>query len=189
MTSLSPALLLAWDIAANEAAQARQSVIEPTHLFIGLCKLEDFTSVTALINLGYTQTEAETMQPDIEALITVFYQFGLSPTALRRELRTRRGTGMLNMLSGWTTGMLRPPTQEKTESSVIHRSQSSRIAFARADELALMHGSFATGVAHLLAALLEEAQSPAVIWLRKHQVDPDALRQAALESRPIARNP
>jgi ATP-dependent Clp protease ATP-binding subunit ClpA len=189
VTSLSPALLLAWDIAANEAAHARQALIEPAHLFIGLCKLEDFTSVTALINLGYTQAEAETMQPDIEALITVFYQFGLSPTTLRRELRTRRGTGMLNMLSGWTTGMLRPSAQEKTESSVIHRSQASRLVFGRADELALMHGSFSTGVAHLLAALLEDAQSPAVVWLRKHQVDSDALRQAALESRPIARNP
>jgi hypothetical protein len=188
VSSLSPALLLAWDIAANEAAYARQTLIEPAHLFIGLCKLEDFTSVTALINLGYTQAEAEAMQPEIETLITVFYQFGLSPTTLRRELRTRRGTGMLNMLSGWTTGMLRPPAQENSESSVIHRSQTSRIAFARADELALMHGSFATGVSHLLAALLEDAQSPAVVWLRKHQVDADALRQAALESRPITRN-
>lgn len=185
MASLSPTLLLAWDIAANEAAYARQTAIEPTHLFIGLCKLEDFASVTALMNLGYGQAEAEAMRPEIEALVTVFYQFGLSPTTIRRELRARRGTGMLNMLSGWTTGILRPPPDKPAEATVIHRSQTSRVAFARADELALMHGSFATGVIHLTAALLEDAQSPIVAWLRKHQVDPEALRQAALESRPI----
>jgi hypothetical protein len=179
--------LLAWDIAANEAAYAKQNLIEPQHLFIGLCKLEDFTSVTALINLGYTQDEAETMQPEVEALITVFYQFGLSPTTLRRELRSRRGTGVLGTISGWTTGMLRPPAQDTSESNVIHRSQASRVAFARADELALMNGSFSTGIAHLMAALIEDPQSLVGVWLRKQRVDIDTLRQAVLDARPITR--
>ena len=184
MATLSPALLLAWDIAANEAANARQALIEPTHLFIGVCKLEDFSSTTALLNLGYSQADAESMRPEIEALVTVFYQFGLSPTTLRRDLRLRRNTGMLNMLSGWTTGMLRPPAERPAETTVIHRSQASRVVFARADELALINGSFSTGPSHLLAALLEDTQSPVAAWLRKHQVDQDALRQAALEPRP-----
>lgn len=180
MANLSPTLLLAWDIAANEAANAKSNVIEPEHLFIGLCKLEDFASVTALTDLGYDQAEAEAMQPEIEALVSVFYQFGLSPANLRRDLRVRKGTGMLNMLGGWTTGMLRQPSQN-SESSVIHRSHASRLAFARADEFALMNGSFNTGVAHLLAALLDNPQSVLLAYLRKQNVDANAVKQAALE--------
>ncbi len=186
MANLSPSLLLAWDIAANEAANSKSNVIEPEHLFIGLCKLEDFSSATALIDLGYDQAEAELMQPDIDALITVFYQFGLSPANLRREMRARKGTGMLNLLGGWTTGMLKQPSQV-SETTVIHRSHASRLAFARADEFALMNGSFSTGVSHLLAALLDNPQSLILAYLRKQNVDVNAFKQAALDLRPAVK--
>lgn len=183
MATLSSAVLLAWDIAANEAAHARQSLIEPTQLFIGLCKLEDFASATALTHLGYSQAEAEAMQPEIEAVVTLFYQHGISPATMRRELRARRNTGMLDRLGGWTTGILQPPAEKTSDAAVIHRSQASRVVFARADELALMHGSFSTSVTHLMAALLDDRQSPVAAWLQKHQIDPAALRQAALDAR------
>lgn len=187
MASLSPALLLAWDIAASEAAYARQPAIEPMHLFISLCKLEDFSSVTALLHLGYVQAEAELIHPEIDALVTVFYQYGLNPTMARRELRQRRGTGVLNRISGWTTGLLRPPAPESGSGQVIHRSQASRLIFARADELALLHGSFATGLVHLLGALLENKPGDYVTWLSQHHIDPAALSAAALNAHPRLR--
>ena len=182
MTNLSPALLLTWDIAANEAAYAKQTLIEPEHLFIGLCKLEDFSTATALIDLGYDQTEAETMRPEIETIATLFYRFGLSPTQLRRELRHKKSTGVLNRINGLATGLLNPaPPPPSTETTVIHRSTPSRVAFVRADEFALAAGSALTTPAHLLAALLDDANGSLATWLRKH-ADPEALKQAALEA-------
>jgi hypothetical protein len=181
MANLSPALLLTWDIAANEAAYAKQTLIEPEHLFIGLCKLEDFSTTTALIDLGYDQAEAETMRPEIEAIATLFYRFGLSPTQLRRELRQKKSTGVLNRLNGFATGLLNPPVASApAEATVIHRSTASRVAFVRADELALASGSALTTPSHLLAALLDDLNNTLATWLRKH-ADPEAVRQASLE--------
>lgn len=182
MANLSPALLLTWDIAANEAAYAKQTLIEPEHLFIGLCKLEDFSTATALIDLGYDQAEAETMRPEIEAIATLFYRFGLSPTQLRRELRHKKTTGVLNRINGLATGLLKStPQSPPAENTVIHRSTASRMAFMRADEFALAAGSALTAPSHLLAALLDERNGALVAWLSKH-ADPEALKQAALES-------
>jgi hypothetical protein len=179
MTNFSMPLLLAWDIAANEAGQAKSRMIEPEHLFIGLCKLEDFATVTPLIDLGYDAADAEVMQPEIGALNAVFYQFNLSPANLRRELRQRKSTGMLNLINTLGTGILRPSEQEGG-SAVIHRSPASRTAFARAGEFATIGGSANVGVLHLLAALLDQPDSSLGVWLRRH-VELASLRNAALE--------
>jgi ATP-dependent Clp protease ATP-binding subunit ClpA len=173
--------LLAWDIAANEAAHARQQFIEPEHLFIGLCKLDDFASTTSLMELGYDQAEAAEMQPEIEVLVALFYRLGLKPVDLRREMRQRKTTGVLKVLSGWTTGMLRPAN--KPSNGVIHRSTTSRVIFSRADEFALMTGGRTTTVMHLLAALLDDSQGNVHLWLQKQNVDVKALKEAALEAR------
>jgi hypothetical protein len=182
MATLSPALLLTWDIAANEAAYAKQSLIEPEHLFIGLCKLEDFSTTTALIDLGYDQAEANLVRPDIEAISTLFYRFGLGPAQLRRDLRqNKRSTGVLTRLNNVAADLLRPPpSSAQSESTVIHRSAASRAVFVRADELALASSAALTAPTHLLAALLEDSSSPLVNWLRQY-VDVEAFKQAALE--------
>jgi ATP-dependent Clp protease ATP-binding subunit ClpA len=183
VSSPSPALLLAWDIAANEAANARQQYIEPEHLFIGLCKLDDFTSATSLVELGYEQSEAEEMQPEIELLIALFYRLGLNPVHLRREMRQRKTTGVLKVLSGWTTGILRPAN--RPSNGVIHRSAASRVLFSRADEFALMTGSRTTTIIHLLAAMLDDPQGSVNLWLQKQGVDVNAVKEAALEVKPL----
>lgn len=180
MTNLSMPLLLAWDIAANEAAHARSKLIEPEHLFIGLCKLEDFASTAALIDLGYEASEAEEMRPEIGGLVALYYQFGLSPSALRREVRQRKTTGVLSLLNGWTTGILRSP-QPETGANVIHRSQASRVVFTRADEFATVSGAITTNVFHLLAALLDQSNNSFIVWLTR-QVNVEQLKAAALKA-------
>jgi ATP-dependent Clp protease ATP-binding subunit ClpA len=179
VSSLSPALLLTWDISANEAAHLRQTFIEPEHLFIALCKLEDFSTTASLVDLGYDASEATAMETEIRGLVDLFYHHSLNPTSLRRELRQRKSTGMLQVLSGWTTGILRPARENDT--NVIHRSPTSRLLFSRADELALMTGSLTTTVAHLLAAILDDPQSKLCLWLNKRSINVDALRQGALD--------
>lgn len=180
MTNFSMPLLLAWDIAANEAGQARSRMIEPEHLFIGLCKLEDFATITPLIDLGYDAADAEVMQPEIGALNAVFYQFNLSPATLRRELRHRKSTGMLSLINSLGTGILRPSGQEG-DSVVIHRSPASKAAFGRAGEFAAICGSANVSVLHLLAALLDPPDSSLSVWLRRY-VEVASLRNAALEA-------
>lgn len=185
MNNLSLPLLLAWDIAANEAAHARSKVIEPDHLFIGLCKLEDFASATPLIDLGYDPTEAEVMQPEIGALTTLFYQFNLSPATIRRELRQRKSTGMLNLFSGWGTGIL-GQADKSANATVIHRSPAAKQAFFRASEFAAIGGAVNVSVFHLMAALLDDTSASLPQWLRRF-VDVNALRTAALEAQPFTR--
>ncbi len=180
MTNFSMPLLLAWDIAANEAGQAKSRMIEPEHLFIGLCKLEDFATVTPLTDLGYDAADAEVMQPEIGMLNAVFYQFNLSPANLRRELRQRKSSGMLSLISNLGTGILRPPEHEG-DSAVIHRSPASRAAFARAGEFAAISGSASINVLHLLAALLDPPDSSLSMWLRRY-AEVAAVRNAALEA-------
>lgn len=178
MSNLSLPLLLAWDIAANEAAQSRRKLIEPEHLFIGLCKLEDFSTTTALIELGYDQEDSGVMKTEIVTFVDMLYRFNLNPASLRKEARQRRNTGVLSLLNGWTTGMLRPP---ETDSNVIHRSPTSREAFGRAEELARVSGSQFITIFHLLATILSDDAYRITPWLRAH-VDVNDLREAALSA-------
>jgi len=39
MAGLSPGVQIVWQLAASEAAQAGHALIEPAHLFVGLCSL------------------------------------------------------------------------------------------------------------------------------------------------------
>jgi ATP-dependent Clp protease ATP-binding subunit ClpA len=183
VSNLSLPLLLAWDIAANEAAQSRRKLIEPEHLFIGLCKLEDFSTTTALIELGYDQNDSSLMKTEIVNFVDMLYRFSLNPANLRKEARQRRNTGVLSLLNGWTTGMLRPP---ESDSNVIHRSPASREAFARAEEFARLAGSPLITTFHLLAALLTDEAFRLTTWLKVY-VDVNELREAALNA-PLPNN-
>jgi len=178
VSNLSLPLLLAWDIAANEAAQSRRKLIEPEHLFIGLCKLEDFSTTTALTELGYDQNDSSLMKTEIVNFVDMLYRFNLNPANLRKEARQRRNTGVLSLLNGFTTGMLRLP---ESESNVIHRSPASREVFGRAEELARMDGSQLITTFHLLAALLGDEAYRLTPWLKAH-VDVNDLREAALNA-------
>lgn len=171
MDTLSPVVVFTWDIAASEASHARSANIEPEHLFIGLCKLEDFATTASLREIGYKLAQAEAMEPEIARVLKAFYRLGLSPSALRRALRKHKGTGFLQRLSGLTTGSLR--TQRTPDERMLHRSNASRMVFVRAAELAQAAHAPHITASHLLLALLDHPQSQVAPWLRKHQVDVD----------------
>lgn len=166
MSDHTPGIILAWQIAASETAHAQHEFIEPEYLFIGLCKLEYFAAVRRLRRLELGESEIASLKVEIESLLGLFSRFGLDPTALRREMRQRKGSGVIEMSD-------RPER-------VVHRSPQSRQVFARAGELARATDAPVMTVFHLLAALLDDPDGAIALWLREKGVDVAALKDAAL---------
>lgn len=178
MTNLSPALLLAWDLAATEAATANRSFIDPEHLMLGLLRLADFETAETLTEIGYQAEEARSIVPEIERLLGIFATLRLDPVLLRRDLRERK-TGKLPLLN-WNTGPLggRRPT-DREPPKVLHRSTESRLVFTFADELTRrVSPEGTTTLVHLLLALLRSPHSHVGAWLRAQHVDVEALLNA-----------
>ncbi len=106
MDELSTSVKIAWQIAANEAANARFQYIEPAHILIGLCSLEKIN--------GDVENQPELIA-EKNYIDQVLQSANLDPTRLRRQLRKRIGEGTYQQI-------------EKT----IHRSQTCRQLFDRA---------------------------------------------------------
>src|SRR5262245_14950240 len=168
MTSFTPAVDLVWQIAASEVGHARQEVIEPQHLLIGMCKLTDFRRPDHLSRLGMDAAAVASTQIEIEALLQLFAGAGLNPTGTRRELRRSLGIGSHPTNIG--------------ERRAVHRSPLSRQIFARADALARENGAVATRLTDLLAALLELAQPTVGVWLHDRSIDVARLYESARSS-------
>jgi Clp amino terminal domain, pathogenicity island component len=137
MAELSVGLQLTRQIAAGEAAEARYELIEPEHLFIGLCSLEKILQAVELGQLIAPKEVIMALRPEWKVLVELFTKFHLNPTVLRRELRKRMGPGNYQ-------------GNDKT----IHRSPQSRQAFERTQQLAQEAPASMVDVTYLLAALL-----------------------------------
>ncbi len=166
MNDRTPGLDLAWRIAASETAHAQLEFIEPEYLFVGLCKMGDFAAARRLRRLKLAESEIASVQTEIEALLGLFARFGLDHTALRREMRRHKGTGVLKMTDRY----------ERT----IHRSPQSRRVFDRASELVREAGAPMVTVFHLLAALLDDPNGAVAPLLREKGVNVVTLKDAAL---------
>lgn len=170
MSDYTLCVALTWQIAAEEAAGARQEYIEPEHLFIGLCKLVSFTQPEELRRLGLPDSEAAPVKAEIDTLQGLFARFNVDPVNTRRELRQRKATGILGLKI----------FDRPREGRIIHRSPQTRQVFARATELARDANAAMTTVTHLLGALLDQPNLTVPSWLRKKNVDVAGLKQAAL---------
>jgi len=133
--TLTPGAEAAWTIAAGEAASAGHSRIEPAHLLSGvlsLGKLGREADASAGVHAGRVRDEHARLLQALSAS-------GVDPLRLRRRARAQLGRGPL---AG-------PP------SGPLSRSLTCKAVFAAAEALAGDIGP--VGVAHLLAALAEEA--------------------------------
>jgi len=181
VTNLSPALLLAWDLAATEAATANRSFIDPEHLMLGLLRLADYETPETLTEIGYQTEEARAIVPEITRLLHIFTTLKLDPVLLRRDLRERK-TGKLPLLN-WNTGPLPRRGSDREPPKVLHRSTESRLVFTFADDLtrrADPQGT--TTLVHLLLALLRSPHSHVGAWLRAQHVDVEALLMTTQDS-------
>jgi ATP-dependent Clp protease ATP-binding subunit ClpC len=131
MKELSTGATAAWQIAAAEAGGAKHQYIEKEHLLIGIYSLEK-----VLMAAGQLRLDPRTVQ----ALRTEYRTIdcpGIYAAQLRRQIRSKLGAGNYQH-----TG------------NVIHRSETCKNIFKRADELAVSLQTFSC--LHLLAALLED---------------------------------
>jgi len=158
--TLTPGAEAAWTIAAGEAASAGHSRIEPAHLLIGvlsLGKLGREADASAGVHAGRVRDEHARLLQALSAS-------GVDPLRLRRRARAQLGRGPL---AG-------PP------SGPLSRSLTCKAVFAAAEALAGDSGP--VGVAHLLAALAEEADVLTARIVRQGGGDVARLRSALLEA-------
>jgi len=165
MSDLSLGVEFAWRIAAGEAAEARHEFIEPEHLFIGLCSLEKLLHPQLVGQLDIPEAALSSLRAEWATVKELLEKFNFNPPTLRRELRGRLGKG--NFVR---------------KENVVHRSPRSRETFARAEKLAQEAQASGVDVTHLLAALLQDENSPLVAFLREKGADPVALQQEALSA-------
>jgi ATP-dependent Clp protease ATP-binding subunit ClpA len=163
MPELSDGVRAAWGVAAAEAAELRNERLEPLHFFIGICSIEKLLFAEAEKELQMPPGVAATLRSECNALSPLFAKIGSSPATLRRAARSAIGRGNF----------------AGDDSRQISRSEASRAAFSRAEELAEKSGASAINLAHLFAALLDDASGSVAAFLTHQGVDVSALVAAA----------
>jgi len=137
MPNLSPAAMLAWQIAASEAVAARHPTIEREHLLIGLCSLNKTIGFVRFVKAEGVPIDA--IRAEGDRIEEILLERGISSTTFRRGVRSR----------------LRPGRTKKTD-QFLHRSEACRAIFHKAGTLAEEAGTGETGAEHLLAAVLSD---------------------------------
>ena len=172
MPGISIGVQVAYEVALTEALYGQHEFVEPEHFFIGICKVggmaEDFDWERSQMPAALEKS----FRSEIDAIAELFERFGLDRIDLYRETRKRKGQG-----------------NHRHTSSAIHRSEQSRAAFRRAEEMADKAQAILVDVTHLLTAFLEDADGPIAAFLREKGVEPIALRQATLNATIIPFDP
>jgi len=167
MSRFSAAAGLAWQIAASEAATNRHPFIEREHLLIGILSLHK-----ALGFLRFSKVESlpvETIRDEADGLEQSLGSMEISSVSFRRGVRSRLRPG------------LAPPAERE-----VHRSESCKAIFRRANELAERTGAGETCVQHLLGAILEDPGPVITAVLVGAGIEPDALRKEVLSENAAA---
>ena len=162
MTLLSDGVELAHTLAALEAADKGHDLVEPPHLFIGLCSVGKVLSSDLQPPPEITDDLMARVRTEWDELAVVFSQAGAHPTPLRRAIRHRLGANKVAAAE-------RHPRP----------SESSKSVLTRAGELAQQRGAPAVSLMDLLVAVLDNGSEPVMATLREQSVSITALRVAA----------
>jgi hypothetical protein len=176
MPDLSEGVQAAWQIAAAEVVKLQHDLLEPLHLFIGICSIEKLLSAEAQGKLTMALGATAALRAEWDALLPLFAKIGLSPATLRRDARSALGRG----------------NHVGDDTRQVSRSEASRTALWRAAQLAEKSGASAINSAHLFAALLDDVWGAVATFLILHGVDVSALAAAARAvaiQRPAATTP
>ncbi len=177
MSDLSPGVDLVWQIAGREALKTHSDLIEPEHLFIGLCRLKLQARFDLIPGPGPVAKEADGLRLEAQSTAKLLDQFGMDTQALRRELRK-----LIERRPG-------NPPHGTAENVALHRSVPCRAVFSEARKMAGEYGAPRANVLHLLAALLSGPAASLADWLQAKGVDAKALASAALAASLIAPKP
>jgi adenylate cyclase len=159
---LSPAVQLAWQIAADEAMHARHSELEPDHLLLGICGIPKALTDGVPERLNFSAETLQQARAEWQVIANSLAAAAIDPAQLRRELRKRLGG-------------LRSSAADKV--ATIPRSSGSRQVFRLAAAYAGNASVPAIELAHLLAAVLDHDR-PLCALLRGFGQNVDGLRSA-----------
>jgi ATP-dependent Clp protease ATP-binding subunit ClpA len=163
MPDLSPGVQAAWQMAAAEAVELQHDLLEPLHLFIGICSIEKLLSAEAQEKLPMAPRAVVALWAEWNALSPLFNKIGSSPATLRRDARRALGRG----------------NYAGDDARQVSRSEASRTAFWRAAQLAEESGASTINLAYLFAALLDDVWGAVATFLALRGVDVSALAAAA----------
>jgi ATP-dependent Clp protease ATP-binding subunit ClpA len=134
----SDSLILIWRLAELEARQLKASIIEPTHLLLGLCKSVDLDLPTLVQKDSPDRDEVlEELLREVRRLRTIFRTAGLDVRTFRRALRRKSGGNRI----------------APSESQSLHRSKAAKQVFADAEHFAEMANSVVFPVQLLFAVV------------------------------------
>jgi ATP-dependent Clp protease ATP-binding subunit ClpC len=163
MSRLSGPASLAWQIAAQEAAEAQHQFIEPEHLFVGILSLEKIHGAGE--ELAELRDLRQPLQDECDAIENALDGLGLEAALLRRRVREWIGRGRYERLE-----------------HVVHRSDACKKLFDRAAELT-PPGSDMTSL-HLLAAITDNPGETIRKVIEEAGAKPADLRERALAGAP-----
>ena len=119
---LSTGVLLAWQIAAIEAAASQHQYIEIEHLLIGICSLGKIFKYSGT-GAGFELKQQYALQMEHQAVTGILLKQKLDEVQLRREIRQKLGTGQFQHFE-----------------KIIHRSPACKKIFDQAAAAAGANG-------------------------------------------------
>src|ERR1700737_1226497 len=165
MSTYSPGVLLAWQIAAAEAAAGTFEFIEPEHILIGLCKVSDGLTPAIAKWLEQHSGNLEQLRNEVGVLEQLFSTFSLDRVKLRRLMRSLIGKG----------------EYVNHERRTVHRSVRCKHLFDRASETAQAWRAAETNCLHLLGALLRDPGAEIISAFSQLNIEVGGLRKAVVE--------
>jgi adenylate cyclase len=164
VAELSDGAGFAIHVAECEAACSGHDLVEPGHLFLGVCSLGKMISPDLQRPHEISDDLMAKLRAEWDALSGVFSRADAHPVSLRRAIRQRLGA------------------KEVEDAGERHPgpSESSKSVLAHAGALAQQREAPAAGLIDLLAALLDSGNDIIVEILEKQAVDIAMLRAAAV---------
>lgn len=162
-TRHSESLVLIWRVAEFEARQLKALTLEPTHLFLGLCKSIDL-DLPALVPKDSPERDEilEELLREVRRLRNVFKAAGLDARTFRRRLRTKSGGNRFS----------------PSESERLRRSTAAKQVFADAEHFAAIADCTVYPV-HLLYAVLLADDEKRDDLMNELEIDKKRLQQIA----------
>jgi hypothetical protein len=141
MATLTLAADIAWRFGANEALARGSATLEPADLLIGILAIEKVFSPELAERMKITEYGLSTVRVEWQETLKAVSATGVSPAALRREIRAQLPKREAAHASG--------------EKPKVSRSEVCKAVFAKAGELAQATGSDVAGIRYLLYALID----------------------------------
>lgn len=175
--NISPALNVAWQLAAQEAVAARKPEIGPVQMFCGITKVSDILKIPGVVPHLMAAEDLERARVEIAAALTPLAEQGVELTALRRSLRARVGVG----------------EHQHAPQAAVGRSQVLKALFDRAQILCGASDIVMIEARHLIAAMLEDRNLLVTSALSEQNIDVEAvlpqLRDPAVRQSPPPQRP